>query len=112
MNPVMIEGIDYCFIYPKDEKERVHIKLLSGAYINVIFRYGGVKVEEKNEQGHLLFNYYVIESPDVKPELLEKDDEFKNYIGNLLVEIMTANIDNEEGLIDETRTDDIKESDL
>ena len=112
MNPTMTEGIDYSFIFPENDNKRVHIKFLSGPFKDVVYRYGGVKIEEKNGEGHLLFNYYVLESPNVKPKLLEKDDDFKNYIGNLLVEIMTANMNNEEGLIDETGTDDIKESDL
>jgi hypothetical protein len=46
----------------------------------------------------------------MKPNKLEKDDAFKNYIGDLLVEIMTSNM--EQDIIDETRADDIKEPDL
>jgi hypothetical protein len=52
----------------------------------------------------------VLESPVNKPAKLEKDDDFKNYIGDLLVEIMSSNIEQE--VIDETGTDDIKEPNL
>jgi hypothetical protein len=45
-----------------------------------------------------------------KPAKLEKDNDFKNYIGDLLVEIMSSNIEQE--MIDETGTDDIKEPNL
>jgi len=38
---------------------------------------------------------------------LEKDTDFKNYIGNLLVEIMGSNIEQE--IIDEAGTNDIEE---
>jgi len=106
----MIEGLDYCFIYPKDDGETVHIKLLDGKYKDTIFKYGKVKFEEKDGQMYLLFAYDVLESPVDKPRKLEKDTEFKNYLGDLLVEIMGSNIEQE--LIDETRTDDFKESDL
>jgi hypothetical protein len=41
---------------------------------------------------------------------LEKDGDFKNYIGDLLVEIMSSNIEQE--VVDETGTDDLKESNL
>jgi hypothetical protein len=41
---------------------------------------------------------------------MEKDADFKNYIGDLLVEIMSSNIEQE--VIDEAGTDDIKESNL
>ena len=33
----MIEGIDYCFIYPKDDNQAVHIKLLNGTYKDTPF---------------------------------------------------------------------------
>ena len=106
----MVEGIDYCFIYPKDDAQTVHIRLLSGKYKDAVFKYGKVKFEEKDEQMHLLFAYDVIESPIDKPRKLEKDADFKNYIGDLLVEIMSQNI--EEEIIDEARNNHSEESDL
>ena len=106
----MIEGIDYCFIYPKDDKTAVNIKLLEGPYKDTIFKYGKVKFKEENEQVYLLFAYDVLESPVMKPAKLEKNDTFKNYIGDLLVEIMSSNIEQE--VVDETGNNNIKESDL
>lgn len=98
----MIEGLDYCFIYPKDEASAVHIKFLEGPYKDTIFKYGKVKFKEENDQVYLLFAYDVIESTVNKPAKLEKDESFKNYIGDLLVEIMSSNVDQE--VIDETGT--------
>jgi hypothetical protein len=106
----MIEGIDYCFIYPKEDGKSVHIKFLVGPYEGTIFKFGKVKFKEEKDQVYLLFAYDVLESTVEKPAKLEKDDDFKNYIGDLLVEIMSSNIEQE--VIDETGTDDIKESDL
>ena len=106
----MIEGLDYCYIYPKDDGTAVHIKLLEGPYKSTVFKYGKVKFKEENDQVYLLFAYDVIESKVGKPRKLEKDTDFKNYLGDLLVEIMSSNIEQE--VIDETGTDDIKESDL
>lgn len=103
----MIEGIDYCYIYPKEDKETVHIKLLDGPYKDTLYKYGKVKFEPKGEQMYLLFAYDVLESTVSKPKKLEKDGDFKNYIGDLLVEIMSANM--EQDIIDETGTDDSKE---
>ena len=102
----MIEGVDYCFIYPKDET-LAHIKFLQGPYKDTTFKYGKVKFKEENEQIYLLFAYDVIESTVDKPRKLEKDTDFKNYIGNLLVEIMGSNIEQE--IIDEAGTNDIEE---
>ena len=106
----MIEGIDYCFIYPKDDQQSVHIRLLDGPYKDTVFKYGKVKFEEKNDQIYLLFAYDVLESLVDKPKKLEKDESFKNYLGDLLVEIMGSNIEQE--IVDEVGTDDIKEPDL
>jgi hypothetical protein len=107
---MMIEGLDYCFIYPKDDESAVHIRLLEGEYKDTIFKYGKVKFEEKNDLVYLLFGYDVLESKVSKPKKLEKDDKFKNYIGDLLVEIMSSNIEQE--VIDETGISDTQESGL
>jgi hypothetical protein len=106
----MIEGVDYCFIYPKDDNTHVHIKFLQGPYKDTTFKYGKVKFKEEGEQIYLLFAYDVIESTVDKPKKLEKDESFKNYIGDLLVELMSGEIETE--IIDETGTDDIKNPDL
>jgi hypothetical protein len=106
----MIEGTDYCFIYPKDDTAAVHIKLLQGDYKDTVFKYGKVKFKEENELMYLHFAYDVIESTVKKPKKLEKDESFKNYIGDLLVELMSGNLEQE--IIDETGTDDIKEPNL
>jgi hypothetical protein len=107
---MMIEGIDYCYIYPKDDKTAVNIKFLEGPYKDTIFKYGKVKFKEENDQVYLLFAYDVLESPVKKPAKLEKDSDFKNYIGDLLVEIMSSNIEQE--VSDETGTDYFKESNI
>lgn len=106
----MIEGLDYCFIYPKDDKSSVHIRLLEGPYKDTVFKYGKVKFEEKDDQVYLLFAYDVLESTVDKPKKMEKDTNFKNYLGDLLVEIMSSEIEQE--VVDETGTNNIKESDL
>jgi hypothetical protein len=102
----LIEGTDYCFIYPKDETETVHVKFLTGPYKDTVFKYGKVKFEERQGQVHLLFAYDVLESTVMKPKKLMKDEDFKNYLGDMLVELMTANMDQD--IIDETGTDDTK----
>lgn len=106
----LVEGIDYCFIYPKDDSSAVHIKFLTGPYKNTTYKYGKVKFKEESDGVHLLFAYDVIESTVEKPRKLEKDPDFKNYIGDLLVEIMTSNI--EQDIIDEAGTDDTQKPSL
>lgn len=106
----MVEGLDYCFIYPKEDGASVHIRLLTGPYKDTVFKYGKVKFKEENDLVYLLFAYDVLESTVEKPRKLEKDGDFKNYIGDLLVELMSQNM--EQDIIDETGTDDSEESNL
>lgn len=106
----MIEGLDYCFIYPKDDKETAHIKIIEGPYKNTTFKYGKVKFKEIDEQVHLQFAYYVLESDVMKPKKMESDPDFKQFAGDLLVEIMGSEIEQE--IIDEVGTDDFNKFNL
>lgn len=103
----MLEDIDYSYIYPATDDETVHIKLLQGPYKDTVFKYGKVKFEEKNDEGYLVFAYDVIKSDVMKPRKLEKNEEFKNHIGNLLIEIINGNLNQE--IIDENGTTDSDE---
>jgi hypothetical protein len=106
----MIEGIDYIFVYSEDKTETVRIKILSGEYADVVYKYGGVKFEEKNDECHLLFNYTVLESPKIKPKQLENNENFKTFIGNLLVEFLSSNLKMED--TDETGNNDTEKFDI
>ena len=64
--------------------------------------------EEKDGAIYLQFVYNVLETPLQKEEL-EKDMNFKNHIGDVLVSIMSNNID--KGIIDEVGTDYSEEPD-
>ena len=57
----MIEGVDYCFIYPKGDETITHIKLLNGSYKDVVFKYGKVKITEEVDGPHLHFSFDVLE---------------------------------------------------
>lgn len=105
----MIEGIDYNYLTPASDPESVYIKLIDGEFKDTVFKFGDVRFEEKDDQGYLHFSYDVIESKVMKPKKLEKNENFKNYIGNMLVEIISANLNQE--IIDENGTTDTEESD-
>jgi hypothetical protein len=101
----MIEDIDYEYSFPEDDPEHVHIELLTGPYMGVVFKYDKVKFVEENEEMYLQFSYSVIQYKNSKQ--LEADVDFKNYIGELLVEIMSKNMDQE--IVDESRISDTEE---
>lgn len=103
-------GIDYEYVISEDDKNSVHIKLNTGDYKDTVFRYGKVGIKEENDLAYLQFEYDVIESPI---ENLETNEDFKNYLGDLLTGIMIGNLGlDDEGYYDENRTDDIEELDL
>jgi hypothetical protein len=105
----MREAVDYEYVVDEKDKASVHIKLLNGEYKDTVFKYGKVGVKEEGDKAYLQFNFDVIQSPIKK---LEKNLEFKNYIGDLLSTIITKQLDVEETYYDENRTDDIKEPDI
>jgi len=114
---VFLYGQDYQLVPPSDGEVGDKYKLLTGPYAGTVFRYGGIKFEERNDQLHLLFNYNVIDS-DKKKGLfsakkknpLDSDAEFKNYIGDLLYQMLCEKFETE--IIDENGTDNTEEPSL
>ena len=103
------EGVDFNYEIPETEETTVGIKILSGKYIDTVYQYGKVKFEEEKDGAiYLQFVYNVLDTPLVKEEL-EKDMDFRNHIGDILVNIMSQNID--KGIIDEVGTDYSEEPD-
>ena len=103
------EGVDFNYVIPESEETTVGIKLLTGQYSDTVYQYGKVKIEEEKDGAiYLRFVYNVMETTLNKEEL-EKSSEFKNHIGDILVSIMSQNID--KGIIDEVGTDYSEESD-
>jgi hypothetical protein len=103
------EGKDWLYIIPEDEGTTIHLKLLSGEYSGTVYQYGKVQTEEAPDGAlYLKFIYNIVETPFDKT-VLENSDDFKNYIGDVLVNIMSQNL--EEGTIDETGTSYSEESD-
>lgn len=96
------EGVDFNYVIPESEDTTVGVKLLTGEYSNTVYQYGKVKFEEEKDGAiYLQFVYNVMETP-LEKDVLEKDMNFKNHIGDILVSIMSKNMD--KGTIDETGT--------
>ena len=106
---MLTENIDYKYVFPSDNSSSVYIELLTGDFKDTVFKYGKVEFKEKNEEGYLQFDYNVIKSTLMKPKKLENSEDFKNFIGNLLVEIISNRLMEN---VDESGTTDTEESDL
>lgn len=101
-------GKDFEFVVEDKDINSVHIKILTGEYSDTVFKYGKVNIEEKDGNAYLQFDFNVISSPVKK---VDKKREFRDYIGDVLVNILMDKLDIEEGYYDENRTDDTEEPD-
>ena len=72
------------------------IMITKGEYEGVIYQYGRVSVaEEENEDGTmpLSFDYNVIDQNGHNKEKLDSSVEFKNILGDILVEILDEQLE-------------------
>lgn len=93
MNDLFQENVDYIFKNAEDDSGLMNIKLVSGEYDGVEYRYGKVSVEEDKEtdQAYLSFEFDVIDHGE--NNLLEENMDFKNHIGIILQNIMMKSIE-------------------
>lgn len=78
-------GEDYSF--QDDYKtETVAIKLLSGPYKDVIFRFVNLKVIEAEDKSYATMNYSydIIKTPSLSETTLRKDTRFETHLGLVL----------------------------
>ena len=85
---------DYKFV-EKDSEETSYVMLTGeNEWNGTVFQYGNlsVKVNEDTDEAHLQFSYNIIESP-LETDMLNEDEGFKDYIGNVLQYIITDALD-------------------
>lgn len=98
----------------KADSDFTSIKVLQKPYNGIIYTYGKVKVsepEKENENATLTFDYRVDEVPPIfgkTKEEIENDQDFSNFIGDILVEILEDSVDHDRSSDDNT-SDDSKE---
>lgn len=104
------ENVDWMYVIPEDVSKNLQIKILSGDFKDTVYGYGSVSIkEERNEEVYVSFNYNIYDTPLVKEEL-EKNPEFKNFIGDILMNVISQKID--KGLKDETGTNNTEKSNI
>ena len=75
-----------------------NICILESKYRGIIYNYGKVSVPDENyldAEGNLplRFEYTIVETKDVEEENLRKDPDFKNLLGDILVDILTEQLE-------------------
>ncbi len=74
------------------------LKVLQGPYSGVIYTYGKVQLheDEANDTLKLKYDFKIDEVPDkLKKEDLDESKDFKNFIGDILVELFEEKIYND-----------------
>ena len=90
----------------RPDSELYSIKVKIGAYKNVIYTYGKVNIAEddENDQLKVSFDYRIEEVPKkLNKKKLEKSEEFKNYIGNILTNLIEEKQYNDESTNNNTQ---------
>ena len=86
---------NYTFV-SRDKDKWTSILITKGDYEGVIYQYGRVSVAEKeNENGTmpLSFDYNVVDQNGHDKEKLDNSVEFKNMLGDILVEILDKQLE-------------------
>jgi len=86
---------NYTFV-SRGKEQWASIMLTNGEYEGVIYQYGKVSVpEEEDENGNmpLSFKYNVLDYNGHNEEDLESSDDFRNTLGDILVEILDEQLE-------------------
>lgn len=106
-----IEPSDYTYV-ENDSSEFWGIKFREGSpYASVVVVYGTVSIKESKEldMATLSFTYNVQDAGSFNIDELEKSEEFKNYLGDVLSSIINDNAKEKNGHYEST-TDSHTES--
>lgn len=82
----------------KPSSELYSLKVVQGPYLGVIYTYGKVSLteDEANVELNVKFDFRIEEVPDnLKKEDLEQSDDFKNFMGDVLTQLLEEQLNND-----------------
>lgn len=86
------EITDYIFVDDPTNDKIYAIRLVSGPYAGTIYKYANIKIseDEKQQMCTLSYAYCIMSTPNgYDKETLHADSVFKNYIGDVLSDILS-----------------------
>ncbi len=83
---------NYSFVSRGNDKW-ASIMISKGPYKGIIYQYGRVSVSDEEDCGRLSFQYNVIDEVGHDLKDLEKSEEFKNILGDILTEILDEQLE-------------------
>ena len=88
----MIENVDYELI-PVEDKDNWHVRVKTGEYIETVFQFGALKVEEGGE--YMNFSYDLVYSPI---EGLKEDDlDLQQVVKEILISVLESAVGQQQG---------------
>ena len=89
----------------KPSSELYSLKVIDGPYTGVIYTYGKVQVRENQEHDNakVKFKFHIeLAPPGFTIKQLEEDEDFKNFMGDILIELIEEKMYNDELTNDNT----------
>jgi hypothetical protein len=83
---------DFRFTVRPNVDDHHYIRILTGDFVGVIFRFLIVKLVP-GDPPHFLFSFEIAESPNFSVEALENSDSFKKYLGAILDSVINLSIE-------------------
>jgi hypothetical protein len=83
---------DYIFVDDPTNNKVYAIRLVSGPYVDTIYKYANIKINEDTEKEMCTLSYaynIMSTSSSYDKETLHSDADFKNYIGDVLSDILS-----------------------
>ena len=89
----------------KPSSELYSLKVKSGPFTGVIYTYGKVQVRENKKQDNakVKFKFHIeLAPPGFTIKQLEEDKDFKNFMGDVLIELIEEKMYNDQSTTDNT----------
>jgi len=95
-----MENLDDIIQFVENEGQDLYaLKVIDGPFKDVIYTYGKVSIheDEANDQLNIKFDFVLNDVPkNLDKAELEKSEEFKNFMGDILSELLEEKLLNDE----------------
>ena len=100
-------NVDYVLL-ESDDNKKTGVGIKKGKFAGVLYHYGKAKIQEDDGFAKMTFSYTVVQSPTIPIHELMEDEEFHDFIGEILTEILISQAEANE----KARNDDSEEFDI
>ena len=90
------ENVTYKLIPGPDHEQNWHIRILDGIFVETVVQIGTISYNDTAD-GVLNYNFFIVESPDSM--LTIENEELQVVVGEILEEIISSAIENNDGSI-------------